>query len=380
MNMFKGSEAKTAEEYLDQVPDERQEAVRTVHDAIVKAVPKLKPHMISGMLAYGTYHYRSKSGREGDWALVMMANRKDYVSVYICATDGGEYIAEKNKDRLGKVSVGKSCIRFKRLEDINLDVLAELCKKAEKAGDSGDFAIWMIDEIKAELRALANPEKAAFFPRFFKAAPGEYAEGDKFLGVTVPNQRTLAKKYFKLLTLAETIRLLQSPWHEERLTALFILVIKYQKGNQSTKNEIFDLYLENTEYVNNWDLVDSSADRIVGDWLDGNDYKTKVLEKLARSDGVWERRIAMLATFHYIKQGRADEAIVIATILLHDEHDLIQKAVGWMLREIGKRVDTQTLKTFLDQHADSMPRTTLRYAIEHFAPPVRKHYMRLKNA
>lgn len=141
MNMFKGSDAKTADEYLAMVPEERQEIIQTVHNTIVKAVPKLKPHIISGMLAYGTYHYKSKSGREGDWALVMMSNRKDYVSVYICATEGGKYLAESNKDRLGRVSVGKSCIRFKKLEDINLDVLAELCKKAEKAGNSGDFAL-----------------------------------------------------------------------------------------------------------------------------------------------------------------------------------------------------------------------------------------------
>lgn len=237
----------------------------------------------------------------------------------------------------------------------------------------------MIDQLKAELRSLVNPEKAAFFPRFFKAGPGEYAEGDQFLGVTVPQQRSLAKKYYKRLTMAETLRLLQSPWHEERLTALFILVFKYQKGQPATKNNIFDLYLENTAYVNNWDLVDSSADKIVGDWLDSNDYKMKVLEKLAHSDDLWERRIAMIATFHYIKQGRADEALVIATILLHDSHDLIQKAVGWMLREIGKRVDRQTLIDFLDQHAHNMPRTTLRYAIEHFSPSTRQYYLQQKN-
>lgn len=141
-----------------------------------------------------------------------------------------------------------------------------------------------LDQLKSNLRAYVNPDKAAFFPRFFKAGPGEYAEGDKFLGVTVPNQRALAKQYFRLLTLAETTRLLQSPWHEERLTALFILILKYQKGNQTTKNEIFDVYLENTAYVNNWDLVDSSAEYIVGPWLQDNAYKMKVLEKLAHSN------------------------------------------------------------------------------------------------
>lgn len=237
----------------------------------------------------------------------------------------------------------------------------------------------MIDELKKELRAAANPEKAAFFPRFFKAGPGEYAEGDKFLGVTVPNQRTLAKKYYKRLTMGETLRLLRSPWHEERLMALFILVLKYQKGEPATKNSIFDLYLDNTQYVNNWDLVDSSAERIVGPWLDGSDYKMNVLTKLAHSKDLWERRIAMIATYHYIRLGRAEEALIIADILLHDKHDLIQKAVGWMLRETGKRVDRQTLLDFLDQHAHNMPRTTLRYAIEHLSPETRQHYMQLKN-
>ena len=155
--------------------------------------------------------------------------------------------------------------------------------------------------------------------------------------------------------------------------------MKYQKGEQQTRTHIFDLYLENTEYINNWDLVDSSADRIVGAWLQDNPYKMKVLTKLARSASLWERRIAMLATFEYIKQGRADEALVIADILLHDSHDLIQKAVGWMLREIGKRVDQALLLGFLDQHAHDMPRTALRYAIEHLSPDTRKHYMQLKN-
>lgn len=238
----------------------------------------------------------------------------------------------------------------------------------------------MIDEISRELRDVANPEKAAFFPRFFKSGPGEYAEGDQFLGVTVPNQRKLAKKYYKILTMGEVLRLLQSPWHEERLTALFILVLKYQKGNQSTKNQIFDLYIENTAYVNNWDLVDSSADRIVGVWLETSAYKMNVLEKLATSDSLWERRIAMLATYHYIKQGRADEALVISSILLHDKHDLIQKAVGWMLREVGKRADQALLLAFLDIHAATMPRTSLRYAIEHLSPQTRSHYLQLKNA
>ena len=141
MNMFKSTDAKTVEEYLANVPEERQEIMNKIHGVITKAIPNLKPHIIYGMIGYGTYHYKSKSGREGDWSMVCLANQKNYISVYVCATEDGKYIAESNKDRLGKVSVGKSCIRFKKLEDINLDVLIELCKKAEKLGGLGNFAL-----------------------------------------------------------------------------------------------------------------------------------------------------------------------------------------------------------------------------------------------
>lgn len=235
----------------------------------------------------------------------------------------------------------------------------------------------MVEEVQAALRAEVNPEKAAFFPKFFKADPGEYAEGDKFLGVTVPKQRAIAKKYYKNISLNEVMVLLKSPWHEDRLTALFILVLQFQKGGQQTKDEIFDLYVENTRYINNWDLVDSSADKIVGSWLEDSPYKMKVLNKLAASNDLWERRISMIATYHYIKQGRADEALEIAEMLVGDSHDLINKAVGWMLREIGKRVDKELLINFLDKHAATMPRTALRYAIEHLDPKTRDYYLKL---
>lgn len=141
MNMFKGTEAKTVEEYLASVPEERREIMQKLHQLITKAVPNLKPRLVYGMIGYGTYHYKSKSGREGDWSMVLLANQKNYISVYVCAVENGKYIAESNKDRLGKVSVGKSCIRFKKLEDINLDVLVELCEKAEKLGGLGEFAL-----------------------------------------------------------------------------------------------------------------------------------------------------------------------------------------------------------------------------------------------
>lgn len=238
----------------------------------------------------------------------------------------------------------------------------------------------MLEQLQAEIRAEADPAKAMFFPKFFKSGPGEYAEGDKFLGVTVPKQRAVAKKYYSDITLNETHILLKSPWHEERLTALFILVLKFQKGSEATKNEIFDLYVENTDYINNWDLVDSSADKIVGAWLNDNPYKMKVLNKLAVSGDLWERRIAMIATFNYIKQGRGEEALEIAEVLVDDSHDLINKAVGWMLREVGKKVGSELLLDFLDRHAASMPRTALRYAIEHLDSKTRQHYLGLKES
>jgi 3-methyladenine DNA glycosylase AlkD len=234
----------------------------------------------------------------------------------------------------------------------------------------------MVEEVEGALRQIATNEKAVNSARFFKSGPGQYGEGDRFLGVTVPEQRNVAKKYFRPIFFKDIKRLLESPWHEERLTALLMMVMKFQKGNDVTKRAVFDLYMKETTYVNNWDLVDSSAPYIVGPWLDSNPYKMKVLIKLAHSELLWERRIAMLATFYYIhKCQRADEALVISDILLHDSHDLIQKAVGWMLREIGKRVNEQILLTYLDDHAHEMPRTTLRYAIERLTPEQKLHYM-----
>lgn len=235
----------------------------------------------------------------------------------------------------------------------------------------------MVEEVQAALRSVSSSEKAASSGRFFKSAPGQYAEGDKFIGVTVPEQRKIAKAFFRSILFKDMRRLLESPWHEERLTALFMMVMKFQKGNDVTKRAVFDLYMEEIAHVNNWDLVDSSAPYIVGPWLDGNPYKMKVLTKLAHSETLWERRIAMLATFYYIHtRQHADEALAIIDILLHDEHDLIQKAVGWMLREIGKRVDEQILIGFLDEHAHTMPRTALRYAIEHLTTEQKQRYMR----
>lgn len=231
-----------------------------------------------------------------------------------------------------------------------------------------------IEELKAELAAHANPEKAAFFPRFFKTGSGEYGEGDQFIGVTVPNQRKIAKAFIDLPA-SVVKQLVASPWHEERLTGVFILVYRFKRGNELEKKDIYDFYLAHTKYINNWDIVDSSASHIVGPWLENRPEKMKTLAKLAKSELLWERRIAIIATFHYIREGRADETLQIAEILLHDNHDLIQKAVGWMLREAGKRVDRELLEAFLDKHAVDMPRTSLIYALEHLNATAKKNYM-----
>lgn len=232
-------------------------------------------------------------------------------------------------------------------------------------------------QLKNELKAVATPERAKANAWFFKTGPGQYGEGDQFLGVTVPEQRKIAKQ-FRDMPLLYIEELLHNPWHEVRLTTLFIMVLAYQKGDEGRRADIANLYLANARYINNWDLVDSSASYILGPWLENSSYKMKTLTKLAKSNNLWERRIAMIATLYYICRGSAGEALQIAEILLNDTHDLIQKAVGWMLREVGKRVDREVLLGFLDVHAKTMPRTTLRYAIEHLPPEQRSHYLGLR--
>jgi 3-methyladenine DNA glycosylase AlkD len=232
-------------------------------------------------------------------------------------------------------------------------------------------------QAQAALRAVAQPDRVAGTLRFFKAYPGGYSEGDKFLGCTVPVTRAVAKQFHDL-PLGELDVLLASPWHDDRLLALIILVQQYRRADEIGKQAIYEFYMARTTRVNNWDLVDSSAEFIVGLYLDERPEKMTVLRTLADSELLWERRIAMLATFDYIRQGRADEALMIAEQLLHDPHDLIQKAVGWMLREIGKRVDRQQLLDFLEAHAATMPRTMLSYAVEHLTPEQRAYYRALK--
>lgn len=219
---------------------------------------------------------------------------------------------------------------------------------------------------------MADPEKASVSMWFFKTGPGEYGEGDKFLGLRVPELRALSKKY-KSLSMGDTVKLLRSKFHEERLLSLYIFILKYKKASSSEQKKIFDLYLKNVRYVNNWDLVDSSAPHILGPYLE--DRPKDILYDFARSENLWERRVAILSTHHYIKQGSFDEALKISEMLLTDKEDLIHKAVGWMLREIGRR-GPGAEKAFLKKHYKNMPRTMLRYAIERFPEKERKAYLK----
>jgi len=225
--------------------------------------------------------------------------------------------------------------------------------------------------LRRDVRAQADAEDAANLQWFFKTGPGEYAEGDRFLGLRVPAVRRLARTY-RELPVKDVIALLQSKWHEERLLALLLLVDRYKRGKADEKQLVYDAYLGHTKHINNWDLVDASAEHIVGPHVGPSEIS--VLERLARSPDLWERRIAVLATFHWIKQRQFGPALRIIEMLLADKHDLIHKAVGWMLREIGKR-DRAVEVAFLREHGRTMPRTSLRYAIEHFPERERKRYL-----
>lgn len=230
----------------------------------------------------------------------------------------------------------------------------------------------MIAEIKSELKKLAEPKRAKTYAWFFKTGKGQYGEGDKFLGIVMPELRRVAKKYYQETSLAEALQILQSEWHEERILALLILMLKYKKAEAKEKERIFLKYLANTKYINNWDLVDLSCRDIVGAHLFERDRS--ILYKLAKSKSLWEKRIAIVSTFYFISRNDLDDTFKISEILLRDQHDLIHKAVGWMLREAGKR-DKSRLLNFLDHHGPRMPRTTLRYAIEKFSPEERKYYL-----
>lgn len=222
------------------------------------------------------------------------------------------------------------------------------------------------------MRECATETDAQILQRFFKTGPGEYGEGDRFIGVRVPAIRRVAKT-FRDLTLDETIRLLHSDIHEERLLALIILTEKYRKGTDDEQKMVYELYLSNTRYINNWDLVDLSAEHIAGAYL--RDRSREPLYSLAQSTMLWERRISVLSTFHLIKRGEFGETLRIAEMLLRDKEDLIHKAVGWMLREVGKR-DRGVEEAFLKKHYRVMPRTMLRYAIEKFPEDLRQQYLK----
>lgn len=229
----------------------------------------------------------------------------------------------------------------------------------------------MIGQIKKDLQKFANPEKAKLLQKFFKTGKGEYGEGDILLGIMVPQQRKVAKKY-KGLTLNEVQELISSKIHEYRLTALFILVDKYKRSDQKTKKTIFDFYLKNTNNINNWDLIDLSAPNIIGNYL--LDKPRGILYKLAKSKSLWEKRISILATAAFIRNNEYKDTLEISKILLNDRHDLIHKGVGWMLREVGKRNQAAEEK-FLKKHYKNMPRTMLRYAIEKFDDKKRRFYL-----
>lgn len=226
-------------------------------------------------------------------------------------------------------------------------------------------------QLRADLRAAVDPAKAKFLPRFFKAGPGEYGEGDQFIGVVVPEQRIIAKRH-RDLSLSDLANLLASQIHEERLTALLILILQMKRATPEVQDQLAEFYLKHKDRVNNWDLVDLSARDVLGPYYKRHDPAPLI--ELAGSPSLWDRRIAMITTFYFIRQRQYELALTIAELLLNDSQDLIQKAVGWMLREIGNR-DLEVEERFLTGRYKTMPRTMLRYAIEKFDPDRRVMYL-----
>ncbi len=229
------------------------------------------------------------------------------------------------------------------------------------------------EDIEKDFKKLANPAQAVVMERFFKTGPGQYGEGDIFLGIKVPVLRRLSRKYY-YLSLSDISELLCSSIHEYRFLALVLLVTRFQRSGKSDKEKIFNFYLQNKNYVNSWDLVDMSAPNIPGQWLMMRDKA--ILYSLASSQVLWDRRISIISTFYFIKNHYYDDTLKIAENLLNDQEDLIHKAVGWMLREVGKR-DMETEEAFLKKNCASMPRTMLRYAIEKFPEDLRKSYLQI---
>jgi len=231
----------------------------------------------------------------------------------------------------------------------------------------------MISDVKKEIKKLANPVQAKLLLKFFKTAVGEYGEGDIFLGIKVPEERKVAKRFWKEINLEETQELLKSKIHEERFISLLILIEKYREGNEREREKIFSTYINSTKWINNWDLVDVTCPKIVGDYL--LDKKRDVLYEFARSENLWKKRISIISTFAFIKKGEFEDTINIAKILLKDKHDLIHKAVGWALREVGKKKE-KLLIDFLEKHYKEMPRTMVRYSIEKLDEKRRKDYLK----
>ena len=226
--------------------------------------------------------------------------------------------------------------------------------------------------ITSELQALSDDEKREIFPKFFKAGKGEYGEGDRFLGVTVPNIRVIAKLH-KDISLDEIRDLMLSEWHEVRLCALLIMVEKSKKKDEALRQQLFDLYLSQTDRINNWDLVDLSCRFIVGEYL--LDKSRDILYQLAQSSLLWDNRIAIVSTYAFIRKGQLEDTYALSDLMMHHPHDLMHKAIGWMLREAGKR-DANRLYNYVMSHRADMPRTMLRYAIEKFSPAERSILMK----
>jgi 3-methyladenine DNA glycosylase AlkD len=231
-----------------------------------------------------------------------------------------------------------------------------------------------LKDVRAAVRALADEERARVSMSFFRRGPGEYGEGDVFLGIRMPDLRTLVKR-FAGLPFEDASMLLRSRYHEERMLALLILVRAFRRGDAAARERVHRLYIDGTRWIDSWDLVDLSAEHVVGGYLADHDPPHDLLTRFAGSASLWERRIALLATFHFIKRNEFDEAFRIVALLLDDSHDMIHKAMGWMLREIGKR-DQAAEESFLRRHYARLPRTTLRYAIERFPEEVRRAYLR----
>ncbi|NMR33630.1 DNA alkylation repair protein [Chryseobacterium aquaticum] len=233
----------------------------------------------------------------------------------------------------------------------------------------------IVKEIKESLAVLSIPEKVVFLPRFFKAGKGEYGEGDQFIGVIVPDQRKVAKEYFSKISLKELSKLLSSEIHEHRLTALLMLISKFEKAKEQTvKDEIVKFYLNHLQFINNWDLVDTSCYKILGRYAFEN-QRENLLKELSKSDEMWHKRIAVVGTMHYIKKGSFDLTKEFVTQNLHHPHDLMHKANGWLLREMGNK-DESELIVYLNQYYKEMPRTCLRYAIEKLDEELRQDYLK----